>query len=779
MSELKLSHSNYDKDGVRLEVVQEEEKLLQVVKESIQREQVRSRERGGRAEMDGKRLLELRDEIAMAKPEDLPMLFEQMHHLAALHIQRGRGVSGKINLSSPYFAHIRLEENGRKRDILIGACSYLNTQAGIRIVDWRNAPITKIYYCYKEGDEYEEQLGDRLVNGIVLARRSVSIVDGVLIRVSSEQGMWLRQEDGTWQRSQRKSSHLQSSRKERGAFCRSLVAETGMAFQKDKYLSELASQLDPEQFAIVSQLDPAFIAIQGVAGSGKTTVGLHRMAYLHYLNPERYRPERMMVIVHHSSLVRYTSRVLPSLGVVGVPILTFARLNSRLIASHFPKLALRLNGETPLLVARVKSHLVMLRTIHRKVEEISQKIETKIQETIMKWPKGAENARAAWKLSQQGVASLDERLSRFVQWLKGEREFDDNASLSLLHPITRGALENKVAELRPLVRRVSEVWEEILTDRTLLGHAFRESEFSQAQLDQVHEWCVRQSRIRAEGGREGETSSLDLQDHALLLRLWQMLRGPLLGKESKPIRLTHLFVDEVQDANPIALRVLIDLCDKRQCITLAGDAAQRMVAGEEEEGFDWSALLQELSFSLKTVKPLQVSYRCTAEVTSFSRQVLGPYAHEVEPTIVQPGPPVEVFGFDSAGETISFLADALKELFSHSPYAHIALIARFEAQADLYYEGLLRAEVPLLRRIKDFDFTWEPGVDVTDVSQTKGLEFDEVILLEVNQASYPDSYAARRALYIGATRTSYLLWCITVGVPSPLIPKEFFSPGAF
>ena len=64
---------------------------------------------------------------------------------------------------------------------------------------------------------------------------------------------------------------------------------------------------------------------------------------------------------------------------------------------------------------------------------------------------------------------------------------------------------------------------------------------------------------------------------------------------------------------------------------------------------------------------------------------------------------------------------------------------------------------------------FEPGVDVTDVRQTKGLEFDEVVLLDTNAASYPATPQARHALYVGATRAAHQLWCVASEKPSPVV----------
>jgi DNA helicase-2/ATP-dependent DNA helicase PcrA len=139
------------------------------------------------------------------------------------------------------------------------------------------------------------------------------------------------------------------------------------------------------------------------------------------------------------------------------------------------------------------------------------------------------------------------------------------------------------------------------------------------------------------------------------------------------------------------------------------------------------------------------------------------------PTTTRRGPPVELFSFASPGEAVAWLSEALKQLAHDEPDANVAVVARFAQQADVYHDGLVRAEVPNVRRVAKQDFSWDAGVDVTDVRQTRGLEFDEVILLETTAASYPVSPQARHALYVAATRASHQLWCVASQPPSPLV----------
>ncbi len=752
-----------DEDGSR--IVREELRLLGIVKLALETRAVRADTAGEQRRGDEARLLELRDEVAVAKPEDLPTLFEQMHHLGALRAQRGRGAQGFVDVRAPYFAHLRLVEDGKRRDVLIGARSYVDSSAGVRIVDWRHAPVSKIYYRYQEGEDYEEELGDRMVEGNVAARRSVAIAGGELLRVTSPQGVFVRR-DGAWSRTTEQAGRLTVA--SRGDAVRS-------SSSSDKHLPEIAAMLDKAQFELITRPGTGLVAIQGSAGSGKTTVGLHRAAYLASVDPRRFKPEKMLVIVPSEALRHYVGRVLPSLGVEGVAIGTFARFARRIMPDLFPRLPYAISDSTPPVVSRAKSDVAMHKAMKAMQGRAMRAFAARVELAISKWP-DSKPAAAAWAASSDIVVP-DSRLHAFGQWLAGKRTFattgtQPNTEARMMPDVTRSALDKVVSDNRVGARSVIQAWDELCTSREHLARTFEgNKDFGSGQLDQVHSWCVRQTRVRNEGERDGETATLDAEDHAMLLRLWQLLRGPLITPDSSgPLRFAHVFIDEVQDASPIELAILMDLADKNKSITLAGDAAQRMSdEGLDRGELDWNGLLDDLGVPHTTIEPLKVSYRSTAEITSFARAVLGKYAHEAEPIATRHGPPVELFEFTSPGEAVAFLSDALRTLAREAPDANVAIVSRFAQQADVYYEGLLRAEVPNVRRVAKQDFTWDAGFDVTDVRQTKGLEFDEVILVDTNAASYPDSAPARHALYVGATRAAHQLWCTTSEEPSPVV----------
>ena len=128
-------------------------------------------------------LQRLRGEMGAAKGEDRGALLEQYHAQVSL-LEQLRGARGRpvVDPARPYFAHMRLVEEvdgkARERDICLGKATRI--EDGMRIVDWRHAPVSRIFYQHAQGDTYEERLGGRPVVGELAVRRTVAIRDGVL-----------------------------------------------------------------------------------------------------------------------------------------------------------------------------------------------------------------------------------------------------------------------------------------------------------------------------------------------------------------------------------------------------------------------------------------------------------------------------------------------------------------------------------------------------------------------------------------------------------------------
>ncbi len=213
-------------------------------------------------------LISLRDQIAEARPEDLPPLIEQMTRLAALRARLGGGKQLPVDITSPYFAHIRLREAGRSKDVLVGKRGFIDRQSNVQIVDWRNAPVSRIYYRYEEGDDYEEEIAGRRVEGVVEARRNVSIARSNLRRIGTPQGTYLKDARGSWVQAvgqiapvlhggMGKAARPATAGGAKGA----LGVHHGVA-RADKALPEIAALIDKEQFELITQPGSGIVVIR-------------------------------------------------------------------------------------------------------------------------------------------------------------------------------------------------------------------------------------------------------------------------------------------------------------------------------------------------------------------------------------------------------------------------------------------------------------------------------------------------------------------------------------
>lgn len=669
-------------------LIAEEETLLATIRERLINQPPKA---GATEDEIVEEMARIQQEMRASKTEDKAALEQQYNIQGRVldQIRRGKP-EAHVDPENPYFAHLKVRAEGRTTEVFLGR----NTRVGdgVRIVDWRHAPIARIYYRYQEGDEYTENMGDRDVDGLVVTRRTVSVADGTLRRIASPQGTFVRQAEG-WTELTLAAPKLATGVGAARAPSAGARLGTGQAHRADKHLPDIAALIDPEQFELISRPDAGPVVIRGGAGSGKTTVALHRIAWLAFNAPARFAPSKMLVVVWGRALRDYVSKVLPGLGVEGVQVVTWSDWSRKLVGRHFPQLPGHQNAGTPGVVSRLKLH--------------------------------------------PGLHGLLEQVVR-----------------------TRKAPANGHAAL--------EDWKHLLGDRSLLETL---DGFNAEQMDEVIAWSKKQQAelAKLEDREKGAEPWLDEEDDAILLRAWQLRVGDLRGKGG-PVRLSHLAVDEVQDFSAMEVAVLLGACDKHKCITLAGDTQQHI--STTGGSLSWTELLASLGVQARALSSLKVSYRSTATITTFARRLLGALAEdEAPPVTIREGEPVAVFDFPDHGACVDAVGRALRQLVTAEPNASIAVLTPTPTMAETYYNGLERMEMPRLRLIDDQTFSFTPGIDVVDVSQVKGLEFDYVILVDVSAAAYPARDYPRRLLHVAATRAIHQLWVTYVGRPSPVLTQ--------
>ena len=641
-------------------------------------------------------LVRLRDQLADEHlPDDRAMILDQMDRLAALAETRLRYNPTLPNIASPYFAHLGLlTDQGDRRDILLGKSTYLKD--GVNIVDWRDAPISQIFYSYQEGEPFDEDIAERQMRGEVEARRTITIIDGQLTRIATPGSIFLHMGD-RWR--EHEATHLTTLYGGEGTALRPETTEPLLGIpdgntyhRSDKHLPEVAALLDSKQFDLLTANPSSLLVVSGGAGSGKTTVALHRLAYLNFQNPKRFKPKRMLVLVFGLALSRYIARVLPALGVENVQVQTLELWTHTVFRRHFPKLTQHISPNTPASVTRFKTHRILIPMLEQ---------------------------------ATQAAPNTDP----------------------------------------------STLFDELFTDRDWISSGIQRhapGAFSDSEIERIHRWCADEHFLREDYTPASRTDPpcYDEEDHMILLRLYQLLKGPLRWNAARSLSYQHLMIDEAQDFGPLEILVLLQTVRDRS-VTLAGDSAQKIT---ENDFSDWSEVLDLIGQGHIQVSPLKVGYRSTREIMNFARAVLGDLDPDKSFTSIRSGADVAWFQFQGDGEAITFLGEALQDLAIREPDASVAVLTRTVAQADEAYAGLRRGTLPGLSRIRDQEFSFTSGIDVTEVAQTKGLEFDYVILLNLDRNSYPDTPFDRHLLHVGATRAIHQLWLLSWDTPSPLLP---------
>ncbi len=506
------------------------------------------------------------------------------------------------------------------------------------------------------------------------------------------------------------------------------------------------------------------------AGFGKTTVALHRVALL----ARRFPPGDVLVVVPEPGLRRFAERLLAELSVEGVAVLTFdewARAEARRL---FPSLPDREAPNPPFAVARVKRHPGMLAAVDRLVEAIAAEIADRIDRRLD--ARGA--VRAAF--AERAEPVLAERLSRAEARVSAEAP-----------PERRVAVADAFREERRRLGHVREDHVRLVGDRALLRHAALASggELTEAMIEAVATHTGRQldapSEVRFahviaerlatldgrsldDGTPDAAAGTVDVEDYALLLEIHDRKTGKLETRAGRRSRYAHVVVDEAQELSPVELRVLGRAVDPEHGgVTVAGDAAQRI----DRSGHfsSWEAVMEALGARGAGAAHLATSYRCPRPIVELAHAVLGPEAPAAVPRAAREGPPVRVSVVPSEAHAALAIALGLRALSRREPGASVAVLARDEAAARALHDVVSRA-LPA-RLVVDGAFSFGPGVEIAEVAEAKGLEFDHVVVPDASARAYPATPDHRRKLHVAITRAARQVWIVSPGAPSPILPQ--------
>jgi len=199
-------------------------------------------------------------------------------------------------LRRPYFARFTVEEIRNGKPIKLTYKVGFETNIDCRIIDWRDAPLSKLFYHYDEKEEYCELIQDIEREGTLLEKTRLAISDRTLLGISNSLHEYCINSSRVWQQG--------ASDQQRSFF----------------HLPDVLSLITPEQFATITEDAHTAVLIQGIAGSGKSTVGLYRLAWL--LRAEKAEATSSAIVLRNPALKEYIQRSLPSIHLENVNVLT-------------------------------------------------------------------------------------------------------------------------------------------------------------------------------------------------------------------------------------------------------------------------------------------------------------------------------------------------------------------------------------------------------------------------------------------------------------------------
>jgi len=253
--------------------------------------------------------------------------------------------------------------------------------------------------------------------------------------------------------------------------------------------------------------------------------------------------------------------------------------------------------------------------------------------------------------------------------------------------------------------------------------------------------------LKRQAERNRRKRVLDYFDMSLILRNIQLKNGGLPDRDGRVTFLDHLVIDEAQDFGPVEFAVMFGAVDNKRHVTVVGDVSQKILTARKFIG--WDNIVHQLELENEDLIRLEVSFRCTAPIMTLARRVEG-----------RPGPAEGRSGLPPAwcqaqdeDEVLETLAEWVERWRVRDPMALLALICRTPKQAMQLLEDLKEMVPEGLRLGHRNQFSFEPGVIVTNVHQVKGLEFDAVALVEPSEENYPRHRTeSRNLLYVAITR---------------------------
>lgn len=636
-------------------------------------------------------LAEYKDYIWSNKDID-PHEIRSMRESILNHFALGESVINKHKrltkiLAIPYFGRIDFlekKENSKVMPIYIGIHTFYDPESRATLIhDWR-APVSSMFYDHELGEAgYRSPSGE--IKGVISLKRQYRIRGGKM-EFMIESALTVHDD----------------------------ILQKELSSNADDKMKNIVATIQREQNRIIRNEDIRTLIIQGVAGSGKPSIALHRIAYLLYTFRDSISSKDILIISPNKVFSDYISNVLPELGEETVPETSMEQI---------------LSG--------VLEHKYKYQTYFGLVNELLEK------------PSSSLIDRIAYKASFGFISELD----KFI--LHIENTYFKAADVKLTKYITIPApfIEEQYLRFnRYPIRRRFDAMADYMLDMLKIQYAFTVTTAGRNLLKkeirlmfagnndiQVYKdffkWTNNPGMFKM---RKGHT--LEYSDLAPLAYLHLALEG----NGNQPFRVKHLLIDEMQDYSPIQYKVIQKLFPCRK--TVLGDAGQSV----NPYGSSTAETIQK-SLTASEIMKLCKSYRSTFEITDFAQKI-HPNA-ELEP-VARHGEKPQILQFGSAVEELSGIM-GLISTYRKSGYKSLGIICKTEQQARKMAD-MLKSYANDISFLSSQSSAFVQGIVITSAHMAKGLEFDEVIIPQTDERNYR-SEIDKSMLYVAVTRAMHRL----------------------
>jgi DNA helicase-2/ATP-dependent DNA helicase PcrA len=668
--------------------------------------------------------------------------------------------SYKKSIKKPYFSRIDIkfqdESSGEIHTFYIGKTSLLRKEdKHPLILDWRS-PLASVYYDGRLGNvTYETVIGEQSVD--LLLKRQFTIDNQELIHFIDV--------DITTN-----DSFLQAS----------------LEATADDKLKDIASTIQLEQNNIIRAELAKPLIVQGVAGSGKTTIALHRLAYLIYTYEETFDPDNFIVIAPNKMFVSYISNVLPELGVEEVKQTTFVDLMTELIGTVYKQESLVMNMKRfiqkqkdddeallrwllsykgsieckemidryledieksfiPNIDFCLQEHVIMTSEeieqiflkdlfflpFHKRIDEIQKNLKLKIKNSKDKILKSVE-AQYDKKLEylRSSVENSEERQLKLVN-LMDER---DEKLKSLKRDVT--TVVKKYIKQLPQ-KKLFEYYSDLFAEEKKILHYGRLSDQKALYLTQHTKQKI-------------SHKVLDLEDYTALV----YLRYALFGFDQK-LNIKNVVIDEAQDYSTFQLITLKKIFNTNM-FTLLGDLSQGIYAYRGIRS--WDKMIKEV-FPDTTCNYMTLvqSYRTTIEIMNLANKVIQYLDEPVDLAIpvIRHGTQPYIESFDDEKALLDTVKDQL-DVLQEKNYSSIAIICKTTEECQIIRKSLESRAVKDVTILEENQESYGAGIILVPSYLAKGLEFDAVIIVALKNKYTMDSMDIK-LLYVAMTRALHRL----------------------